>query len=453
MIKKLCFIAFAITSQLAVASPWIDTGDTQLKHSLDLLASYGVITHPINQYPLMWQGIATDLVNAPTEQLPENVKFAISHVEHALRLAKQNRHSSIRAYTSSQPSLSQGFSLRDKAKSGIDSSSQLIGERVSAKVAVNFQRDGLDGKKINHEGSHVAVLFDNWSFSLENLSYWWGPANENPQLLSNHAPAMSAVRLTRASSQQGPSFLTFLGPWQLTAIAAKQRPTKSALEKSTLWAVRFAAMPIAGLEVATSTLKSAFVYDFAQSNATPLAEIDSQALQSIDLKYSTRLLDWPVAVYGEWMGHNQSGWLPKSPTATLGVETFSLSEHSRNKYYLEYTDNERGCDAKTWYYDCQADGFKNSTFQVRDVTINNPIVQGKAWVFGVDRFESSGVGYNAKIKHQQLAQGDQDELQIGYQQGLLGGLWRVNASYIKTHFAGIDDKETRFASSWEYRFY
>lgn len=453
MRKKTCFIALVLTSQIAVASPWIDTGDTQLKHSLDMLAAYGVITHPINQYPLMWQGIAADLSNAQTHQLPEHVQFAMSHVEHALRTAKQSRHSSIRAYTSSAPSLSQGFALRDKAKSGIDSSSQIISERVSAKVAVNVQHDGLDGKKINHEGSHVAVLFDNWSLSLENLSYWWGPANENPQLLSNHAPAMPALRLTRASSQLGPSFLSVLGPWQFTAIAAKQRPTQSSVEKSTLWAIRFAAMPITGLEVATSTLKSAFVYNYEQSNLTELNEIDTQALQSIDLKYSSRLLDWPIAFYGEWMGHNQSGWLPKSPTSTLGVETFSLSEHGRNKYYLEYTDNERRCDESTWYYDCQAAGQKNSTFQVRGVTLNNPIIQGKAWTLGVDRFESSGVGYSAKVKHLQLTNGDQDELQIGYQQGLLGGLWRVNASYIKTSFSGVDDKETRFVTSWEYRFY
>lgn len=49
-----------ITS-LAHAAPWVDVSDIYLRADIQALADAGVITVPVNTYPLMWSGIGSDL--------------------------------------------------------------------------------------------------------------------------------------------------------------------------------------------------------------------------------------------------------------------------------------------------------------------------------------------------------------------------------------------------------
>ncbi|MFC3033578.1 capsule assembly Wzi family protein [Pseudoalteromonas fenneropenaei] len=448
----------ALFGSPAIASPWIAAGEQQLKHSIDLLASYGVISHPVNQYPLMWQALAHDIQQADSSTLPADGQFALQHLQHALSQAKRERYSSVRAYYSSDPDLKQGFAERDKAKSGIDSFGVITGDVVSAKVAVNYQSDGLDGKQLNHDGSHLAVLFDNWALSAERLSYWWGPSNDNALLLSNHAPTMTAVRATRANSHLGPSFLSFLGAWQVTALVAKQRPTQANPQDGRLWALRFAATPITGLELATSTLSSAFVFD--QERQIAVSEYDKQTLQSLDVKYSTHLNHIPFAVYGEWMGHNQSGLLPHDPIMTLGVETFTGSQHSRSKWYLEYSDQTFDCDSNSQAIGCPAVSQPFSQFTQRDFWLgaaNGP--QTQVWSAGWQRFEADGRGYGVTLRHSDGEYGnDRQEAKLEYQQGLFNGLLQVSARYIRSDVKNTDSSEistennSAFSVSWQYQF-
>jgi len=456
MKKRLLCLSLALVSQGSLASPWIDAGDTQLKNSIDLLVSYGVIHHPVNQYPLMWQGIASDLVDIDRATLPQEVMFALQHVEHSLRVAKLKRDSGVRAYYSSDAKLTQGFAPRDKAKAGLDTYGLMTSENVSAKVQVNYQRDGLDGKTTNYDGSHLAVLFDNWAVSAERLSYWWGPSNDNAQLLSNHAPPMTGLRLTRASSQLGPSFLSFLGPWQVTAIAAQQRPSQPIANvkknpSSNLWALRFAATPLPGLEIATSTLSSEFVFEYDRTleRETP----KKQTLQSFDVKYSMLAGQIPFSIYGEWMGHNQSGLTPISPTFTAGFETFTATASSRSKYYIEYTDNEQNCSESRVSVGCNVDVVPKNQFTNRDWWLGSALPQQMSgWTLGYERFESSGQGYGAKLKRHSKEESDFSELELRYQRGLFNGLWRVSANYVRQENPQDTSSDTRFSSSWEYRF-
>lgn len=108
------------TSTHAIASPWITSDESALKHSLDLLASHGVINRPINQYPLLWQGIVQDLSRVDESTLSLQAHFALQHVQHALQQAKRAQYSSIKAYFDDDPSLNNDFGSRQAAQSGIN---------------------------------------------------------------------------------------------------------------------------------------------------------------------------------------------------------------------------------------------------------------------------------------------------------------------------------------------
>ena len=44
-----------------LADPWIDTRDANLRADIERLSSAGVITVPINTWPLMWSGLIEDI--------------------------------------------------------------------------------------------------------------------------------------------------------------------------------------------------------------------------------------------------------------------------------------------------------------------------------------------------------------------------------------------------------
>ena len=51
--KKLTACCLLIFTQGAMATPWLDTSDNYLRQSLQTLAQAGLLTGPINTYPIM----------------------------------------------------------------------------------------------------------------------------------------------------------------------------------------------------------------------------------------------------------------------------------------------------------------------------------------------------------------------------------------------------------------
>ncbi|HWN06369.1 MAG TPA: hypothetical protein VNO53_04315, partial [Steroidobacteraceae bacterium] len=45
----------------AFADPWIEPGDTGLRHDLSLLADAGIIAVPLTAWPVSWQEVARDV--------------------------------------------------------------------------------------------------------------------------------------------------------------------------------------------------------------------------------------------------------------------------------------------------------------------------------------------------------------------------------------------------------
>ncbi|TMP37764.1 capsule assembly Wzi family protein [Pseudoalteromonas rubra] len=443
----------ALASAQAVSSPWIDAQQSHLKHSIDLLVSAGVIQRPVNQYPLMWNGLVDDLSGVDSEQLPADAQFALQHLNHALRIAKQSQSSGFLTHYGDEQSMPAGFGRQTRARSGVSSYGQIKGSNISARVQVNYADNALDGKLFNHHGSHLAVLLGDWAISAERLDYWWGPGNENALLLSNNAAPMKALRISRANTNySGPGFLSFVGPWQVTAIAAKQRPRLAVDETKDFWGVRVSAFPLPGLEIAYSTTASDFVYQ-----TTPEDESENQQrLSSADFKYSSRVAGLPVAVYGEVSGDNDRGVLPEHHLFTLGAEAFWGTQEYRIKSYLEYSDTETDCQPQQASFQCHfATAGKGSDYYERDRWLGAHMgPQAKSVSLGADYYGIGGYGGYAKLKRLEFSalDVDRDLLQVGYQQGLFNGLLKVDLAYWRDKGATDSNNETSASVSWEYRF-
>lgn len=464
--KLASFAALLSLSLPSLAGPWIEGDDPLLRASIEMLFNQGVIKQPINSYPLMWQGIARDLNNINVDNLPVQSLFALQHVKHALANAKQGTSSGVKAHYNSDTNLQQSFGSRTQQTSGVNSYGSITGNRVSAKVSVNYADEALDNKYINNQGSYLAVLIADWSISAEQVSHWWGPSNDNALLLSNNAAPMKGIRINRANTQyDGPSFLSFIGNWQLTGIFAKQKPTLSNNDEGNYWAMRFASTPFPGLEVAFSTSGSEFLTSSFIDTATLEADNKKQQLTSLDAKYSTQIAGQAVGVYAELMGRNDSGFAPSDPFYTLGIESFFGDQNQLLKTYLEYTNTQQECFSAmdcTYGNDTLTDISAGYIHKDRLIGSSTPY-NSKSAVLGAQYHTMQGYAGFAKVrwlKGESLITAPANEigsfkrlqLELGYQQAIFSGLWKVSGSVFKDELNSDSDTNTAVKTSWEYRF-
>lgn len=456
--------ALVVIAAPAFASPWIESDDPLLRASIEMLFNQGVIKQPVNSYPLMWQGIARDLNAIEASSLPAQSQFAYQHVKHALANAKQSTSSGIRINYNGAPELQQSFGKRDQQKSGINSYGAITGNRVSAKVSVNYADEALDDEYTNYHGSYLAVLMGNWSVSAEQVSHWWGPSNDNALLLSNNASPMKGLRVNRANTQYvGPSWLSFIGNWQLTGIYAKQKPHLNSSEKGNYWAVRFASTPLAGLEIAFSSAGSDYLTSTEIDPNSLELRTSKQRLTSLDAKYSTSIANLPIAFYTELMGKNDSGIAPSDPFYTVGVESFFGDQKQLLKTYFEYSNTQQDCTAQL-SCDEANESFTNyaQAYNHKDRLIGSATpLQSKSAVLGAHYHTMNGYAGYAKLRWSQSEMLDLTQtpetferlqLELGYQQAIFSGLWKISGSVYKDEFSDESDTNSALKTSWEYRF-
>ncbi|WP_105253905.1 capsule assembly Wzi family protein [Pseudoalteromonas sp. T1lg75] len=461
--------ALALSASLcaaqAHAGPWIDPDSALLRSSIDMLVNQGVINRPVNTYPLMWKGIAGDLQAVSVQELTPQARFAYHHVQHALKYAQQGTVSRVRVFTNSEPHTIQGFGPRNQAKSGIETSGSLTGKTASAKVSVSYRDDSNDGEYVNYDGSYVAALLGNWSLSGEKIHHWWGPGQENALALSNNAQAMTGVRLTRHDTNYyGPSWLAFIGPWNFTAIAAKQQSQVSKIgeekvEDGDFWGWRFSATPIQGLELGLSQTKSEWLhYPDSLSgmviNADELA--DEQKLSSLDIKYSTLIGTLPLSIYGEYAGHIESALIAEDGAFTLGAQTHYGTEQALLSGYIEYTDTSSECVSQLPEYNCNYGNLGIAQgYQHREQNLGPAMgADAEALTLGATYHRMGGYGAHLKLGRIEKEQMDADisRLEIGYQQGIFGALVNITGHLWRESNDLDSDTHSAVSMALEYRF-
>ena len=470
-------------NQIVKAEPWIGTNDVYLRNAIELLVSQGLINRPVNTYPLMWQGIAQDISKLEISDIPDNALFAYTHVQYALKFAKKQALSGIKLKMNSEPNTLQSFGERCQEESAIQGYSILMGDKVTAKVSVQYATDANNDKELSYDDSYLAVLLGNWSISAEQVTHWWGPANDNALLLSNNATPMPGLRVSRLNTDYyGPSWLSFIGPWNITALISQQKHPKT-IDKPTnenrFYGMRFSALPIQGLEIALSQTAQFNGSDMDDLSNIILGhnKIDSQTgineynqLTSIDFKYSHAALGHNFALYGELAGNKKSSLIPEDKMFTTGFEAYLGLDNKVIKTYLEYSDTVSNCMQTDEVNNeiplhCSYEHLNfNSGYKNYNQNIGASIgMQAKSYTLGVNYHQTSGTAAFAKLRHikQTTAPIDSIEeqltrlqLDLGYQQGLFNGLLKVSGSVFKLDEKVADNQDTKtaFQASWEYRF-
>jgi len=414
--KKLAACCLLILTQGAMATPWLDTSDNYLRQSLQTLAQAGLLTGPINTYPIMWKNIAIDLNKIDVNQVDPQLRFAVQHLKSALDSHRANQRSGVKLSFNTHDSRVQSFGEQYFEKAAVTVFNEAQGDNWAGRIQLTYRKefDALtttmpspESQKLVADGSYLAGIWGNWVLALDQDSVWWGPGQQSSLLLSNNARPVAAVRLSRHSWQADPRpWLRWLGPWNITTFVGQDAELDKLFssdepDNTKYWGGRATIRPWPALELGLSRViqwggtgrSNSFttLWDLVSYDKTDEIPADQRA--AMDISYHLQAFGWPLTAYAEIADDDNTSGLPDKALSLFGLRSYWGEPNAVHTVNLEYSDTFLNC--------------KNSLLR------GNCAYQGEVFPQGYRRFGrviGSGYGADAKV------------LSAGYQYQTLGGI-------------------------------
>ncbi|MGI2081629.1 capsule assembly Wzi family protein [Shewanella putrefaciens] len=347
-------------SSILTAAPWVDASDIYLRADIQALADAGVITVPVNTYPLMWSGIGGDLAKVEPELLSSALVQAFARVNFYYHNAVDNRgNTRIKLSAATDPARFQHYGSDYREKGEALASYEYLGSRIAYKTTVAETYDPQDDKNFRLDESYFAIIFGNWIATLGSVEQWWGAGFDSALHRSNNARPMQSLTLSRnnASALETP-WLSWIGPWTFkTGFSLTE--VDRAVPKTAEWDMRFSARPIKQIEVGlswstlfcgegqecdVSSWWDAVVSHSVCTDGSNDCGFDQRRdaghrTQSIDMRYADTWQDIPVGLYLERSCENGSDC-----GSLWGIDTHFGHSAKQFKLFMEYSDTYVKCD-------------------------------------------------------------------------------------------------------------
>lgn len=489
-----CWVVGMLVSSITVAAPWVDTQDVYLRADIQTLADAGVITVPVNTYPLMWSGIGVDLAKAEPSVLAPSVRQAYSRVNYYYNQSVNNEaNTRIKATAATDPARFQHFGSDYREKGELRASNEYVGSRFSYKVAVTGALDPQDDKSLRLDDSYVAAVLGNWVITAGTVSQWWGPGNDTGLMRTTNARPMPSLWISRndAHGFETP-WLSWIGPWTLTTGVSWENDDR-AIEDTLLWNFRGSVKPLKQLEIGVSwttqlcgegqpcglsTFFDAVTGDTeCADGATDCdSSMDSKIgnqMAGFDLRYADTWFDIPVGLYVERTCEDSSGPSPTdlADCAMLyGADTRFNYGLQNYKLFVEYSDTLRACGEDPNAFNCF---YEHSTYlsgsrYYRRALGSTYDSDAKVWVLGLIGQYQNSSGLQAYVRYARLNDDGVTVnngwtpdfpkekllmLELSYRWPMLSGMMTVGGSASRSEYE-LDDSDsdgTVFAS-YEYRY-
>jgi hypothetical protein len=332
-------IALSLICRPVAADPWAMTGDIALRHDLQVLADAGIVTAPVNAWPIPWATIAADLGRADTAL--EDTAVAAARARMHARIDRVRRLSGL------QPNARIGARTEDfwlrtfedtprdeaEARAGVS----WMGDRFAARAQVSYAHDPLpDDQEWRGDGSYVAGTFGNHIVNVGALDRWWGPSWNDSLIFSANARPVPGITLERSVARPFESkWLSWIGPWRYTAFwGALGNDTVP--EDASLLGFRVDIRPLADLAIGfTRTAQwcgndrpcdgSTFVdlvlgRDNRGSSGIDQDNEPGNQLAAVDFRWHAPVIDGSWALYGQTVGEDEAGGLPSKLFGQGGLE-------------------------------------------------------------------------------------------------------------------------------------
>lgn len=350
---------------------WFESGDYALRTDLLLLNDAGVIRVPVNTWPIARATVA-HAIDGAKEHFAMNAAVADALGRVRARLAAtRDRGARGEAWVSAgQAALIRDFDALAREDAELGGRVSWDGQRASISLRASVVADPLDGQSARADGTHATLALGNWLLSVNTLDRWWGPAHESSLILSNNARPMPTLMVERAHARPFESrWLSWLGPWRFNFGISQMEDDRADIDAPLFMAWRVVVMPFKDIELGFSRtaqfcgrqlacdLDSFFNMLAGNDNlgidATPENEPGNQ-MAGFDIRWNSPIGNLPYVVYGQYIGEDESSYLPAKYLSQLGVEWWrAFTSGDILQGFVEYANTT--CSALSSsgpYYDC-----------------------------------------------------------------------------------------------------
>ncbi len=178
----------------ATAGPWANPGDARLRADIELLRSNGLITGPVDSWPLPWAQIDAGLERARGLALPPGLLAAVRRLEALSAYNRQRNRFEARAGFTNAPALVRGFQETSRGRVDLMVGAEHdIGERFTVGWGASFGENDeripalARGNGVRPRPLLAAMRLGNWAFYGGHVETHWGPSNEGGLLFSTSA--------------------------------------------------------------------------------------------------------------------------------------------------------------------------------------------------------------------------------------------------------------------------
>ena len=374
------------------ASPFVSAGDTVLRHDIQLLADAGVIKGPISTWPLAWGPIAADVqAFDKTDGVTRDVIDAIARVRARAgwEMRSDEMYFQASGSVAEKPKRIRSFENTPRGRAEFSAGLTYTADWFTASLNGQIV-DADDGDEdFRADGSVVGAVLGNFSFTLNTLDRWWGPGWDGSLILSNNARPMPAISIDRNYTDPfSNKWLRWLGPWDFSLHFAQMESDRF-VPDAQFFGLRVNFKPMPSLEIGLSRTaqwcgegrpcnSDAFVDLLLGRDNQGDDDIDEtnepgNQLAGFDLRWSTRIFDIPIAVYGQFIGEDEAGGLPSRYLGQIGVEgTGIFREHWAYRWFGEYADTKcRFYESDTFFNCAYNNGIYQTGYRYRGRTIGH----------------------------------------------------------------------------------
>lgn len=357
----MCLALAGLFAAPASAGPWMDPGDSALRHDVQMLSDAGVIHAPLSSWPLAWADVVRDLKEADG-----NLSAALSDARQRVlrryrRESRINRFSPhLRIAAANHPRQFRSFENTPRESAELEAGADWTGTNFAYRLQMTAVDAPDDGKHMRFDGSYAAAIWGNWAFSASAQPRWWGPGWDGSLILSNNARPIPSITVQRHLSDPFESkWLHWLGPWQFLFTLGQLGPDRYVPDALFL-GMRLNFRPIPALELGASRTAqwggqgrpedlSAFKdillgRDNLGTNGINAANEPGNQLAGFDFRWQSPLFKAPYAVYGQFIGEDEAGGWPSRYTGLAGIETWGAwgREGASWRLHAEYADTATG---------------------------------------------------------------------------------------------------------------
>ncbi len=309
-----CLLALATISVSlpALAAPWMEPGDVQVREDVERLKAARIINGPTNTWPLPW-AVMVDLATAAEDtQLAPDLRAAAKRLTSVSALADQASSGEVRVSYTGRPALIRDFGAG--ARENLDASvrvTQQIGN-LFVSVGGGYRRHQR-GNDWHADQTYAAYKLGNWAFYGGYVDQWWGPGNSGSLLFSTSARPIPKIGFKRLQAHPIDfPVLRWLGPWRFDAFVGDLGKRRD-FDHAKVIALRFNFEPVPGLEIGLNralqlcgknwpcslkTIGKAFT-GFGNADNTGTPNEPGNQIAGYDISYTTRIGPVTARFYGE----------------------------------------------------------------------------------------------------------------------------------------------------------